>query len=434
MAEAPGILLYDPNPTTAKLAAASLRVAGYMVHGASDEAEAVELAHQFGAAGDDSIVALLLDATADVDASTSLLRALIAVPGAAELPAVLIVSRSNPTPIAGAEELPTIRRPFAAPALIKVIAEVLADVGAEGPKLGRAAPMSLEGKWAAILSEQLGSPVSEPQAGAIRSALEAADQAHAIHPAATLRSRISGLRPESVLDMLARAGSTGIATITSTHATATLHLQDGRVRLAEYSGPEDFRLGRFVVESGLLDAAALDAFMAQPSPALTAGAMPRPLGLRLVDAGKMTEAELAFVLLAQAREVVCHILGWDDGDFSFEPTSQLHPLASASLAGQELTIAEALLDGLRRISDVAAMGGHMSDVDAVFVRVDETIAYLGREALARDELQVLELTNGRNSVKEIARRLRAGTYVVAQVLYRLDKAKVVRRKVDPVVA
>jgi Fe-S-cluster containining protein len=55
-----------------------------------------------------------------------------------------------------------------------------------------------------------------------------------------------------------------------------------------------------------------------------------------------------------------------------------------------------------------------------------------RVDFARDELDVLELINGRNSVKDIARRTRTGTFAVSRIVYRLAKSNVVRRRVTPV--
>jgi DNA-binding MarR family transcriptional regulator len=57
---------------------------------------------------------------------------------------------------------------------------------------------------------------------------------------------------------------------------------------------------------------------------------------------------------------------------------------------------------------------------------------MAREILAREELDVLELINGRNSVKDIARRTRTGTFAVSRIVYRLSKSNVVRRRVTPV--
>lgn len=69
----PGILYYDPNTTTAKLATAGLRLAGYQVFNAHTQQDAVELCKRHGPGGDRAIMALLLDAAADPAASANVL-------------------------------------------------------------------------------------------------------------------------------------------------------------------------------------------------------------------------------------------------------------------------------------------------------------------------------------------------------------------------
>jgi len=80
------------------------------------------------------------------------------------------------------------------------------------------------------------------------------------------------------------------------------------------------------------------------------------------------------------------------------------------------------------------MGPHIAGLDEVFVRNDAEVARLGRHAFTRDELSVLELANGRHSLKDIARRARTGTFAVAKVLYRLQRAGLVRRRAPTVQA
>ena len=101
-----GILYFDPNTTTAKLATASLRLAGYTVFNASSKEEAVQMCQAHGPSGDGVIAALLLDASADPRTSASVLAALVALPGSNELPGILMVSRRQPNPIPGTEGLP----------------------------------------------------------------------------------------------------------------------------------------------------------------------------------------------------------------------------------------------------------------------------------------------------------------------------------------
>ena len=70
---------------------------------------------------------------------------------------------------------------------------------------------------------------------------------------------------------------------------------------------------------------------------------------------------------------------------------------------------------LRRLDENALMGPQMPELDDIYVRDDAKVSRMAREALARDELDVLELINGRNSIKDIARRTRTGTFAVARV-------------------
>ena len=77
------------------------------------------------------------------------------------------------------------------------------------------------------------------------------------------------------------------------------------------------------------------------------------------------------------------------------------------------------------------MGPHMPHLDEIYLRIDEQLAKLGRHSLIKEELAVLELLNGRNSLKDIARKARVGTFNVALILYRLSKANLARRRVTP---
>jgi CheY-like chemotaxis protein len=426
----PGILYYDANPTTAKLATASLVLAGYAVLHAKTKDEAVKLCETHGPAGDKRIVALLLDAAADARISAAVLRALVQLPGAAELPGILIVSRKNPQPIPGAEGLPTVRRPFSSPALLKVVRETMAGHGTpvEAPK--DETPGERQTRLRDLLERYLpGIDFGEEAVQSILQELEASEDLPSPTGDASFRGSLASVRLEAVLEMVASEGTTGVVELERGEESGKLHVQDAKIRLAEYRGKgADLMMGRFVVEGGFMKDAEIEVVVRERDPE------GRPLGMRLVAANKLTERELAQVLAAQAREATCYFLTWREGSVAYRVTESMHPLAEAAAKqeGAELLIAEGLLDGLRRLDEAAIMGPQMAQVDDVFIRVDEQIQKIGRDGLAREELQVLELINGRNSVKEIARKTRTGTFAVASVLYRLSKSNVVRRRMVPV--
>lgn len=425
----PGILYYDPNPTTAKLATASLVLAGFTVLHAKSKDEAVKLCTAHGPAGDGSIVALLLDAAADARISAAVLRALVQLPGASELPGILIVSRKNPTPIPGAEGLPTVRRPFSSPALLKVVNETLAGHGRPSKKEAPAGPGERATRLRKLLERQMpGIEFGDEAIGGLLRDLDQSDELRAPSGDSSFAATLGAVRLEGLLEMIAASGTTGVLEVEHAKMLGRLHIHDGKILLGELHGSEeDLKLGRFVVQGGFMHDEELEAFVVGKDPE------GRPLGQRLVEAMVLTERELALVIASQAREVTCQLLSWREGQASYRVVEKMHPLAEAAgrQEGDELLIAEALLDGLRRIDEQAIMGPHMAQVDDVFIRVDEQIQRLGREALSREELTVLELVNGRNSVKEVARKTRTGTFAVASVLYRLTMSNVVRRRVAP---
>jgi CheY-like chemotaxis protein len=428
---APGILYYDPNPTTAKLATASLRLAGYEVYNAANQREAVALFKAHGADGDKSIVALLLDASADPTVSAAVLRELVRMPGASQLPGILIVSRRNPNPIPAATGLPTVRRPFSSPALLKVVSQTIASIDAgKLPTDMDEIPDQRKVQLARLLSKHFPSlgELAEADVASLFAEIEGAEELPSPPGEQAIHVDLAAQRLESLLEMLSDDSVTGMLSISSEGREARLHLSGGHMRLAEYFGDdEDLKLGRFVVEGGFMRDDELEAFLSNRDPA------GRPLGQRLVEAGFITGGELGQAILAQAREITCHLLTFRKGAAGFVPLAKLETFAGASdEAKVELAVSEALLDGLRRLDENALMGPHLPVLDDVYVRDDAKVSRMARELLAREELDVLELINGRNSVKDIARRTRTGTFAVSRIVYRLSKSSVVRRRVTPV--
>jgi len=426
---ATGILYFDPNPTTARLATAGLQLAGYRVHHAPTQDQAVELARKHGPGGDRSIVALLLDTATSPAVSGSVLRALVQVPGAADLPGILLVSRANPTPIPGAEELPALKRPFTIPALLKVLRETIEAAPPPGTYEQDRISEALRLRVAMLFEEFFPNlPAGGDDIDQFAEAL--VQEGDVPTPAAgiSLLADMAATRLESLLDMLSRDGVRGVLAIDADEAYARLHLDHGCIRMAEISGAtEDLRLGRFIVQAGFMTDEQIEQIASTRDP------KNRVLGQRLVDDGHLRRGELIQVLLNQAREVTCHVMTWSDGMVTLAPTGELHPLAAQTAKSRaELRISDALLDGLRRRAEQAEMGPHMPGVDDVYVRIDSEVGKLGRHAFTREELSVLELLNGRNAVKEIARRTRTGTLAVAKIVYRLTRAHLARRRQMPV--
>lgn len=425
---APGVLYFDPNPTTARLATAGLRLAGYVVYAASTKSEAVEHCTAHGPNADGSIQVLLLDTASSPALSASVLKALIQVPGASELPGVLLVSRANPTPFPGSEGLPSLKRPFTTPALLKVLREA---VEATPPSRAEVAQRSGDEALARLeltLMQHFPELEADPaKLRALQSSLVALSQLPTPGSGVSLQANLENTRVESLIAMLEDEAARGVLELSHDGALARLHIDRGRIRMAEITGTrdEDLRLGRFVVEAGFLGDETLEGVATSPNP------QGKLLGERLLEEGHLRRGELGRVLINQAIEIVCHVAAWTTGRASFAVLDELHPLARTATGRAELRVSDALLEALRREASRAEMGPHMPHVDEVYVRNDAEVARVGRNGFAREELGILENLNGRNSVKDVARKTRTGTFAVASILYRLDRARLVHRRRAP---
>jgi hypothetical protein len=90
------------------------------------------------------------------------------------------------------------------------------------------------------------------------------------------------------------------------------------------------------------------------------------------------------------------------------------------------------MEGFRRVDEWHLIEREINDFDMVFLRNEDAVAHMGRGRLTREELTILELVNGKNTVKEIIRASKMGSFDVSKMLYRLLSIKLIRRRVMPV--
>lgn len=245
-----------------------------------------------------------------------------------------------------------------------------------------------------------------------------------------LRGDIRVIPIADVLQMFGDQEQSGVLSIERSTARVDIYFRNGRVDQALATGvPEEFLFGRFAVQSEVMTRDDLDRFIAScigskaPSQEL--------LGRELVKQGHMTESELRSCLAQQTSEIIYEVLRWRHGRFRFNAGQE--PTTPVSEAGLSLDVAAVLMDGYRRVDEWHLVERAIDNFDQVFLRNEDTVAHMGRGRLTREELAVLDLVNGKNTVKDIVRMSRLGSFDVAKLLYRLLSIKLVRRRVQPVV-
>jgi hypothetical protein len=230
-----------------------------------------------------------------------------------------------------------------------------------------------------------------------------------------------------VLQLIDHQEQSGILRVTRGPARIELYFRKGRIDQALGEGlDEDLLLGRYIVDAELMNRQDFDGFLGSRDPA--AGA--RLIGNQLVRLGYLGPNDLKSALARQTAELVYETLRWRWGRFEFTAGRDLPaPVVEASL---ELDVEAILMEGFRRVDEWHLIERAIHDFDLVFLRNEDAVAQMGRGRLTREELAILELVNGKNTVKDIVRKSRMGSFEVSKMLYRLLSIKLVRRRVLPV--
>jgi len=228
-----------------------------------------------------------------------------------------------------------------------------------------------------------------------------------------------------VLTLLNHQEQTGDLTITRGNAQVELHFKDGRVELATAAGvPEELLLGRFILEQNLMPKEELESYLASRSGSATL------LGNQLVKLGHINHEDLIAAIRQQTCELVYEMLRWNFGKFTFRRTEELSAMAAEASLG--LSIDGILMEGFRRVDEWHLIEREIDNFDTVFLRNEDAVNRMGRGRLTREELAILELVNGKNTVKEIVRQSRMGSFEVSKMLFRLHSIKLIRKRVQPV--
>jgi hypothetical protein len=208
--------------------------------------------------------------------------------------------------------------------------------------------------------------------------------------------------------------------------------KQGRIELAIGAGLSDeFLIGRYLVEQGAISRQDFELFLSSRSPPGDAPrGTQRPIGEQMVRLNYVSEAELKQALARQSAERIYELLRWPSGRFAFRATRELPPLAVDAALGLDLDVL--LIEGFRRVDEWHLIEREIDDFDAVFLRNEEAVQHVGKARLTREELQVLDLITGKNSVKDVVRLSRMSSFDVSKLLFRLLSIKLIRRKVAPV--
>jgi CheY-like chemotaxis protein len=257
--------------------------------------------------------------------------------------------------------------------------------------------------------------------------------------------------------------------------------RNGLIDLVQSTGAGDeFRLGRFFIEEGVLTSAEIEeitqrqesalslatkteeveiveldtaaapaAASAAPAPVVAGsrdtawgtawsskdttagtawspgGMQRRPLGMALLAAGKIVESQLRTALTRQSSELLYEVLRWQAGRFELrrEPPSEL--AVSARLG---MPVASVVMEGFRRVDEWRALERTLGSFDAVLFRDDAAFGSLDIQSLPAKEKTVLDAVDGQRTVRAIVLASHQSSFEVCRILVQFLEARVLRRR------
>jgi hypothetical protein len=209
-------------------------------------------------------------------------------------------------------------------------------------------------------------------------------------PAGLRSGRLEGVELPDLMWSLCGRRATGVLEIVRRPVTRRLFLQDGRIVFASSSDPND-RLGEILLRTGKISLDQLESALRN----LRSG---KRLGVLLVDAGALDDADLVEAVVRQVKAVALDVLSWGEGDYRFDPGE----LPTQEVITLQVHTAELLLQGIRNVGSFSRIRSSVGAPHNAFCLTDNWREIREGLRLGEDEVLVVErLEKGSASVEEL---------------------------------
>jgi DNA-binding response OmpR family regulator len=297
-------------------------------------------------------------------------------------------------------------------------------------------PADVHGDEGRIL-EALAAKIGPDEIGRLGRALRGVDLTD--KQSVVLVGNLGAIPIGAILQLLQMEAQTGMLAIWNAESEITVHMRGGLVDLVQSRGAGDeFRLGRFFLEEGLVTEEQLDAMVRssqRPGPPSSEGSAPskrpskpplRLLGDLLVEAGHVTEAQLKNALTRQSSELIYEVLRWHAGQFEFR---QRATSAIAERARLAMPVASVVMEGFRRVDEWRVIEARLGSFDQVLLPDPASVDSMGGDTkLSRAEQAVLEAIDGERTVREVIAASHLSSFDACRILFQLIEARLVRRQ------
>jgi hypothetical protein len=230
---------------------------------------------------------------------------------------------------------------------------------------------------------------------------------------AVVHGSLLAMPPTEILQWLGGARKTGMLEVEHARVVRRIHVREGVIR----SCGSDYAptlLGQYLLSRGQINEADLSVALAKQE------GSNRNLGEILVEAGRLTVEELERFVAAKVEEAIYGLFDLKDGTFRFESGAE----PPAGTVETNLTVEHALLHGAKREDETRRMREIIRDDEVVLERTGvEPPSAVTASAVP---LRILDLVDGRRTVRELVLHARVSEYVAQRLLAGLVRAGVLR--------
>ena len=221
-----------------------------------------------------------------------------------------------------------------------------------------------------------------------------------------------------ILQILQMQRQTGVLRVMNNRTTVAIYIRQGLIDLVQGRGAsEEYRLGRYFIERGLVTRDQVEAVVRSRPPG-------QLIGEALVGAGLVSLDDLTDALSRQSSELTYDVLRWSFGRFSFTR----EPFSVEAEAGKlGLGISGLVLEGFRRVDEWRLMEGTIN-FDQVVVVDQVMLDGVGSGKLTRSEQLLLSAVDGARSVSEVVRESSVGSFDALKIIYQFLQSRILRTR------
>lgn len=214
-----------------------------------------------------------------------------------------------------------------------------------------------------------------------------------------LQGSLETLYLNSILQMLRTDKKTGLFRAFNGRDEVKIYFSEGDVIYATGSH-KNIRLGQLLLREGLLSADQLYEYLKE------AEAQGESFGKFLVENRYLSAEHLRKMLHKQTEELIMQLFFWEKGQFEYQDAQ----INIKGLVIAKINIMKIILEATRKIDELEVLKKHLP-ADDVILQVSEQINDRKEIKLTTNELQVLTLVDGKQTVGEMIESIGEGPLV-----------------------